>query len=168
MSCTQPRRPGARVERSDAGFTLVEVIVTVSLISLVLGFAVAGWSTYGRSREVDGTAKEIQAVLRLAQQRAVTESTSICVLFDAGQNSWKTYRGACNSSTKTAFGGTGRTQGNANLDSPRFSSGPILTATGVTFLPRGSAWPGTVKVSRPDGESRTVTVEGLTGRVTIS
>ncbi len=166
MSRTQPRRHAARAERPDAGFTLVETLVTVSLLLVVLGIAVGGWSTYTKGREVDGTAKEIQAVLRQAQQRAVSESRTICVLFDAADNSWKTYRGACNG-TKTAFGGTGRAQGGADLVSPHFSSGTSTTSAGVTFLPRGSAWPGELTVSRPGETGRQISVEGLTGRVTI-
>jgi Tfp pilus assembly protein FimT len=167
MSRTQPRRPAARAERPDAGFTLVETLTTVAMLLVLLGLSVAGWSTYTRSREADGTAKEIQAALRQAQQRAVTEGRSICVLFDETQNSWAVYRGACDSTSKTIVGGTYKAQGSADIVSPRFSSGTSTTNAGVTFLPRGTAWPGDLKVRRTDGENHKITVEGLTGRVSI-
>src|SRR5689334_10662302 len=105
MSRTQPRRPAARAERSDAGVTLVETLVTITMLLTLLGIVVGGWSTYARGREADGTAKEIQAALRQAQQRAVTEGRSICVLFSEAQNTWAVYRGACDSTAKTIVGG---------------------------------------------------------------
>ena len=153
----------------DEGITLVEVLVTISLMSIMMAIAVSGWSAWGRASEHSGTARELQSVMRQAQQRAVTEGRATCVWFDTTANSYSIYRGRCSESSKTLVTGPVPTgHDSIRITDPSFTSAAGTPMAGVTFQGRGTGSPGTVKILR-DGSSKvyTIKVEGLTGRVSL-
>lgn len=161
--------PSPARDRRDAGFTLVEVLVAIALMGLMAAIAVSGWNTWATARQHSGTAQEITSYLRQAQQRAVTEGRSMCVLFDLPRGEWSVFRGTCDAADKV------RIQGPVATASPRVAigsasfTGPAGTGQrGVTFSARGTAWPGELRVTR-DGTAKTyvIRVEGLTGRVSL-
>lgn len=152
----------------DSGFTLIELLVAISLMGVMMALAVAGYSSWAKASAHRGTARELQTVMRQAQQQAVTEGRATCVQFDTGANSYTVYRSACDASTRQLLSGPYRTNSDAvRLDAPAFTS-PSGTATGVTFYARGTAWPGEVRVRRDGtGKVYVIQVEGLTGRVSL-
>jgi type II secretion system protein H len=153
----------------DSGFTLIEVLVTISLLSVMMAIAVTGWSSWTKSSEHSGTASEVESTLRQTQQRAVTEGRAMCVKFDVGADTYAVYTGACGAANVQVLGPLTTAADDVHLASPSFTGQSGTTSTDVTFYARGSASPGTVKVTRT-GESKvyTLQVEGLTGRVSIS
>lgn len=152
----------------DSGYTLVEVMVTIALMGVLMAITVGGWSAWARASEQSGTARELQTRLRAIHQRAITEGTAMCVLFAADGSHYTVYRGACADSGRVEVEGPVGTNGDAvRLGSPSFTG--TTATTGVTFFARGTATPGSVRVTR-SGSSKTYTVavEGLTGRVSLS
>ena len=152
----------------DAGFTLIESLVTIVLMGILMAIAVAGYNKWAVASAQSGTARELQSLLRSTQQRAITEGTSMCVLFDATAGRYTVYRGACESSTKYQVNGPYATDDpTVRLASPSFTGTTV--PQGVTFYARGTATPGSVQVTR-DGSSKvyTVSVEGLTGRASLT
>lgn len=117
----------------DSGFTLIEVLMTISLLGLMMGIAVAGFARYSNAHEQDGTARSLQSGLRQAQQRAVTEGRAMCVAFTA--TSYTVWRSACDATTGTKVEGPTMTESEAvqiELPAPQT----------LTFTPRGTAtWP---------------------------
>jgi type II secretion system protein H len=152
----------------DSGFTMIELLVTIALLGIMMAIAVSGWSAWARASRQSGTARELQSVLRQAQVRAVTEGRAVCVAFRVAENDYTLYRGACDDATKVKVIGPVVSDSDVRLASPVFTS-PSGASTGVTFSARGTAWPGSVRLSRT-GSSKifTLTVEGLTGRVSVS
>lgn len=153
----------------DSGFTLIEVLVTVAVLGVMMAISISGWSSWARAGEQSGTASELQSVLRQTQQRAVTEGRAMCVQFDVSANVYTVYTGACNDAARVQVVGPIKTSApSVRVGSPGFT-GPSGSSTGVTFYARGTAWPGSVKVTR-NGESKvyTLDVEGLTGRVSLT
>lgn len=158
---TRPRTP------ADAGFTMLEVMVTIGISGILMAIAVGGFQGWSRASAQEGLVTELQGVLRQAQVRAVTLGTSTCVDFDATAESWTVYRGACSSTTRTVVDRTRTVGTGLDIRSPRFVVTTSATSTGVTFSPRGTATPGSVSITRDGSDTVTVlTVEGLTGRVT--
>lgn len=158
------------VRRSgDRGFTLIEVAVTITVMSALMGFVVGGWRAWSAAHAHRSAAVDVQVTMRDAQQRAVTEGSSTCLLFDADADVWRLYSGRCDSATKVLVGGPwGSGDQRVDLVDPEFVHGPGSTLAGVTFSPRGTATPGRVIVARSDnGTVHTVRVEGLTGRVSV-
>lgn len=167
MTLRRSPLPATRRGHRDGGYTMTEIIVTIGIAGVVMAFAVGGWTRWSGAADQEGTATTIQAVLRDAQQRAVTEGTSVCVAFDTGAGQWTVLRGACGATTdqlsrdEVEGGGTG-------LASARFTASAGSPTSGVTFFPRGTATPGSVEVTRNGSDKVwTVAVEGLTGRVSI-
>ena len=153
----------------DSGFTMIELLVTIALLGLMMAIAVSGWTSWAKASRQSGTARELLSVMRQAQVRAVTEGRPICVSFRVAQNDYTLYRGTCDDAAKvTIIGPVPSDSANVQLAAPSFT-GPSGTSTGVTFSARGTAWPGSVQVTR-SGSSKTytLTVEGLTGRVSLS
>lgn len=152
----------------DGGFTLIEVLVAISLIGLMSALAIGGYSSWAKSSAHKGTAREIQTTMRQAQQQAVTEGRATCVWFDVANATYTVYRGACNASTKQKLSGPHHTAADdVTLSDPSFSASSGSSA-GVTFYARGTAASGEVSVSR-SGSAKVyrLTVEGLTGRVSL-
>ncbi|WP_309649333.1 GspH/FimT family pseudopilin [Nocardioides sp.] len=158
--------PSRQSRPLDAGVTLVELVVTIGLVGVLMAIAVGGYTSWARSSEHEGAATEVQAVLRQAQQRAVTEGRATCVEFDTAGDRWTLFRGTCADPARTVIEGPVEVDSaRVHLRSATFSAAGGAT-TGATFSSRGTATPGQVVLGR-DGSSRTwtISVEGLTGRV---
>lgn len=153
----------------DSGFTLIEVLVTISLLCIIMAFAVTSWSSWARSSAQSGTAREIQSAMRQAQQRAVTEGRATCVLFDTSASAYSTYRGACSDSAKVLLNGPVKTASpHVLIADPSFTTS-AGTSAGATFQGRGTGSLGTVKITRTDSTKvYTLSVDWLTGRVSLS
>jgi prepilin-type N-terminal cleavage/methylation domain-containing protein len=161
----------------DRGFTLIEVMVTIVLLSIMMTIAVTSFWGWTRANDQSGTARTLQSALRQAQQRAITEGRSICVEFGTPADTYSVYGPsaptltACDDPNKVrlrgpvAMAGTSVHLGPAAFSSPAGAT-PVPR---VSFTPHGSAWAGTVKVTR-NGSSKTytLTVEGLTGRASLA
>lgn len=150
---------------------MTEIIVTIGIAGVLMAVAVGGWNRWSGAADQEGTATTIQAVLRDAQQRAVTEGNSVCVAFDLKDSDdnggWTVSRGACGA-TYDLLSRDEVDGGGTALNSASFSPSAGSPTTGVTFTPRGTATPGSVKVTRRGSEKVwTVSVEGLTGRVSV-
>lgn len=152
----------------DSGFTLIEVMITIVLLGMMMAIALSGWSSWAKASAHAGTAREMQTVMRQAQQRGVTEGRAMCVWFDVAANSYTVYRGACDA-PKTKIAGPYETGApEVEVTAPTFTA-PSGTSAGATFYARGTASPGEVRVGR-SGSSKVyvLKVEGLTGRVSLS
>lgn len=151
----------------DGGFTLVEVMVAIVLLGIMMAIAVGGFSSWAKASAHSGTAREVQTVMRQAQQRAVTEGLAMCVWFDVAANTYTVYRGACDSPAKQHLTGPHQTESpDVRLAAPAF---PSAASPGVTLYARGTAVQGSVKVTRTGSTKQyVITVEGLTGRVSLS
>lgn len=55
-----------------AAYTLIEILVGLSIIGLLFGVGYVGFRDFSRRQALSGTAKKIQGDLRLAQQQAMS------------------------------------------------------------------------------------------------
>ena len=155
-------------QNRDDGFSMIELLVTISLLVIMMTIAISGWTSWAKASSQSGAARELLSVMRQAQVRAVTEGRAICVGFRVAQNDYTVYRGPCDDAAKVRIRSSlVSSSADVRLSSPAFT-GTSGVSTGVTFNARGTAWPGSVQVTRA-GSSKTynLTVEGLTGRVSL-
>ena len=151
--------------RGAEGFTLIELCATLAIFGVLVALSVGGLHKWTQAREHSGTASSVQSLLREAQQRAVTEGRATCVSFDVVAQVYAMYRGACDDATRVLLDSRRPDSGRVQLAAPAFV-GPSGPTSAVTFKPRGTAWAGSVQITRA-GSSKVylVSVEGLTGRV---
>lgn len=161
----------------DAGFTLVELVVVMSILSITLSIGVFGFASWRDTAQQQGSADELVSALRNASTRAVSEGRSYCIQIAPDGRSYSQWRFACSTTTGTQVSDPVRVQGNdvtltttvpfpstAALPSPT----PACPAASrcLYFYPRGTALPAqTVVSSTARTKTYTVHVEGLTARV---
>jgi prepilin-type N-terminal cleavage/methylation domain-containing protein len=66
------------------GFTLVELIITVAMLSILTTLALPSFLSYLRTAEVQGAAREAQAILAHARQEAIKQNCSVVATRSTG------------------------------------------------------------------------------------
>lgn len=157
-------RPRSGVQH---GFTIVELLVAISIAGVLMALAVPSFSRYQNNHDFVASARQTVAELRLAQAGAVAEETSYRVDFTVGGRVVKLYRfdGTSFQLVKT----TTLPGKSAVLGSPVFRKRDGTSSTSAYFYARGTASDGQVEVQKSGTSKKyVVQVEGLTGRVTYS
>lgn len=159
----------------ESGFTMVELVVVMSIVGVLMAIATFGFTSYRNTSEQRGSAQEMLSALRSASEQAISEGRTYCVDLAAGASGNRTYstwRKACTAAGGgTQVGGTKQTQSarvtfTSAVTSP--SPAPACAAghSCIYFYPRGTALPATVTVaSSARSKTYTIRVEGLTARV---
>jgi prepilin-type N-terminal cleavage/methylation domain-containing protein len=75
------------VSTAAAGFSLLELVVALSLVGLLLGLAFPGYSAHLSNQRAADAARGLVSDLRVAQQEAVTRRVPIAVTFSAADPS---------------------------------------------------------------------------------
>jgi prepilin-type N-terminal cleavage/methylation domain-containing protein len=158
---------GRNLRRGDRGFTLIELSVTMVIFSVLVGISIGGFIKFRGAQDERGAAVQIEEVLRNAQARAQADGLIYCVTFDVATRGWKVYRSTCATGTLISQGKTPTT--NVQIASPGFLQPDGTTTANALFTPRGTATPGSVKVTRTSSSKvYTINVEGLTSRVSVN
>lgn len=64
----------------NAGFTLIELMITVTILGIVLGLAVPAMSDFATRQRVSGQASELMLSLAYARSEAIKRGTNISVI----------------------------------------------------------------------------------------
>jgi prepilin-type N-terminal cleavage/methylation domain-containing protein len=142
-----------RRARSEAGFTLLELIVTLLILVLVVGLSVP---VVGRSSDAVRSRAEVasfSAVLRKARERAITRRQPHTVVIDPTNHSMTVTAGADNEARETR-----QLPERLTVEA---TPPPALT---VRFEPQGTSSGADYKVKAGNAVYR-VTVDPITGRV---
>ena len=86
-SCGQecPRSASAQLSLSQEAFTLIELILVMTLLMVVLGVSAPSLQRFFRGRNLDSEARRIYSLTAYAQSRAVSEGIPMLVWFDPRQ-----------------------------------------------------------------------------------
>lgn len=72
-----PRRPSVRCRLQQQGFTLIELMVGVSVMALVLYFMIPSMGAWMQSSQIRSATESIQGALQLARAEAVQRNTNV-------------------------------------------------------------------------------------------
>lgn len=63
--------------KENKGFTLIELLVVIVIIGITLGFALIAFGDFGGSKRIIFAGEQIHNTLRLAQQQAILENSTL-------------------------------------------------------------------------------------------
>jgi general secretion pathway protein H len=135
-------KAGRKLPPSEAGFTLIEVLVVMVVLGMIAGLIAYRGPPRSRSLDLQAQTAEVARTLRAARSRAITANRSVSVTFDP----------------------TARTVSVDGVVRPFPTA--LAKRAGIRFSPDGSSSGGRVELAA--GERRqSVSVDWLTGRVSI-
>ncbi len=164
----------------DRGFSLIELLVTILLVSIMATLSLMSYRGYKKSQDHRGATREVVAILRNTQVRAVTEArTYQCVFNPTTLNIYRVPQDSASppdpvppdpkAQARATYSLTGQFSNNLRfvLSSPNGFTHPDGTVQPNCLLyARGSATRGQIQVERIDrGTRHDVKLEGLTARV---
>ncbi|MGZ8441335.1 MAG: pilus assembly FimT family protein [Candidatus Deferrimicrobiaceae bacterium] len=143
--------------RRDGGFTFVELIVVLFILSFIAALAAPSFSRTIVSARLRASAAEVRSTLARARTLAVAGAVERAVVFDLEKGEY----GLDNEATRRGFPESVRLSGVlfGGERGERVERGDAV----VRFFPDGSAEEAEVSVTAGDGGSLRVTVEPLTG-----
>ncbi len=162
-------RPRMFAPRSDSerGFTLIELMVVMSISSTLMAIGAFSFVHWRQTAQQQGSASQLVSTLRGASERSISEGRTYCV--DVATNkSYTLWRYTCGTGSQVA--------GPFSVQSSKISLATTNTLPGTAvcpashkclyFYPRGTAVASSVAVtSTARSKVYTVHVEGLTARV---
>lgn len=152
--------------RAKNGFTLLELMVTLAILSIVLGVGVPSLIDMARSMRLQGAAQESYALLQYARSDALRAGADRFVVWSNDGGAWCAVvsdRNDCNCLTEDcSIDGVLRQQNSADfadvaLASAAFSSGSFTRFDGMRGLAEGNA--GTVAYQLPASDADLVADE---------
>ncbi len=149
-------RQGGR-RRSAAGFSLLEILVVLTLMGLMLGLVGASLMRSGASAEIRAQSREIAAGLRYARTRAMVQKQPQTFEVNANERFWRAADRPARALPE-------------EMDITLLTARSEITgenAGQIRFFPDGSSTGGRVTVSAGDLH-RYIGVAWLTGKITLA
>ena len=118
--------------RKQAGFTLIELIITIAIVAIILSVAIPNFIGWRPEKKLAGAAGDIQGALQTARLVALKENSAATVNFDITADSY----------TVTVNGRTVRSgQMPSGVDLASVTDSAGLPTTTIAFDSRGLALP---------------------------
>jgi len=154
----QKRTDNMKTAGTPKGFSLVEVIIVMALITILGSFAIPAWRHYTLNTNIKTATREIMADILNTRQRAIAENINFYqITFDVNNNNYslsRTDTGVTLWTKSLTSYGAGNALNSVNLGGNSF----------VNFQRRGTMTSGTITLKNNLNSTSTITV-AITGRV---
>ena len=135
--------------QSRVGFSVIELIVVLSLMSILLAIGIPASNKLLLSYQLNGSARRVQTELQNIKMRAAAENLGFQFAYGAGSGSY-----------------TIRRDGSVFVSKP-LPEGIVITQAGtVSFSPRGTAGSNRIRLQSRGGGCKQVVVSS-TGRIRV-
>ena len=144
--------------RDRHGFTLLELVVALTLTAIVAGVGVLAYQRVVEDLRLNQAARQVVLALTVARARALADNVGHRVVFDVDDNVYQSQQQS-----------DGRYDDDGNAVA--LPAGVRLTecsavGSAVAFRPRGNATVGTITLRNPSGRERRVKID-LAGRIRV-
>jgi len=151
--------------RKNRGFTLVELMVSISIIGLLAVLSVPGFSRFLQSWKLMGDADRFASTLRMARAAAVTKNISAVFTFDTDDNTFFYFEDNDRDGTRD---NTEYRSAIYRLDLGILFTAHTLSTATLTFGAMGNTREsGSITLKNSYNRTRTVRIFGGTGNITI-
>jgi type IV fimbrial biogenesis protein FimT len=142
--------------RKQGGFTVMELMIVIAIIGILSAITVPNYISYRNNQQVSLAARDIYSALQSAKMSAITDNTTINVLFSPGTASAATYRVFEDLDADNAFDAaadrdieSGQMPPGITMANATFSGDAIATFSpmGMPRQPNGALDFGSVRVS---------------------
>lgn len=161
--------PQSKSTAREAGFSLIELVMGLAIITIVGTLSLTAFAGYGKTQVHKAAVREAVAILRNTQIRAVTEASAFQCRVDATSvpHTIKIYRDGTSPPAAATITRTYTLNPALRFVNVAFQHSDVtFPQTSCLFFARGSASQGSFAVERADnGREYKVSVEGLTARV---
>jgi general secretion pathway protein H len=158
----------------DRGFSLLEIIVVLVLLSLSVALIAPGLSRFSKSVELKGATKKVAAVLRYYRSEAINKGKVYQVLFDSNlmevkaqpiesEGREETEKKEVKSAPKSFFLPSGVQMKELNLESTQYPA----DLPAIEFYPNGGSNGGNILLDSQSQKGFKIKVNFLTGAVVI-
>jgi prepilin-type N-terminal cleavage/methylation domain-containing protein len=134
---------------SQQGYSLIELVVALTLMGVVTTIALPSWNKLLSSYELDSSVRHFQSELHLIKMRAVAENVGFQLVYSSGTAHYKIQRESTIVVTKPMPAGVA-----------------VINGGTISFSPRGTAAANRIKLRSSDGTCKQVVVSP-TGRIRI-
>ena len=144
-------------QKRKRGVTLVELLVSLGIITIISAVAVPFFQSYAINANLKSAAREIASDFSDLSQRALTENATYAIVFDPDLNNYTIRQSgiAIQLKTPTTFG-----------NDIRILSAPFGGGTTIAFQTRGTATAGSVNLANSRGSTAIITVN-IAGRTNV-
>jgi len=148
----------------NKGFSLIEVVVVLTIISLSVALVMPSLSRFSRSIELKAVAKKVSAILRYYRSEAVNKGQVYQVLFDSDLKEVRVQSiDSASPPVKTYPLPEGIHLKEVKVESPEYDS----DIPAIEFYPSGGSNGGTIILDGQGGIGYKIRVHFLTGSVEI-
>jgi prepilin-type N-terminal cleavage/methylation domain-containing protein len=171
--CSASRTQLSTLNSEPRGLTLIEVLIVLVVISISLSLAVVSirdWSVHSR---LDGAARRVVQALRFAQGQAMVTGDDAAVEFDVDSDSLRCVRSVGSPPYESLQDPMTKRPYQVDLADASDGGGVDVSSAGfagdagVTFSKTGQPSSGGSVVLEYSGNTRTITVAPVSGRIDV-
>lgn len=144
----------------QSGFTLIELIIIIAIMSILAGIAIPNFLSYMPKHRLNGAARQVMGDLMAARMKAVKENNRFRVFF-LDDHQYKILDDDNDNNTEDS----GEWTDIKNIQNV-YSDVTFSATANPIFYPRGSAWGSTITLTN-SADSKYIKV-ATTGRVKIT
>jgi len=155
--------------RKESGFTLVEIMVTVTVIAVLMAIAVPMWGQWLPSYRLNRATQDLYSSFQKAKMEAVRRNVNVVLIFDVAGQKYEMYvdsdRGFDSNEAKL---GSYKIPDSVTLDSTSFSANTAgFTSRGLPAKPASGFANGKVTLSNTKGITREIRLS-MAGNIRIN
>ena len=151
------------------GFTLVEMLVILAIISMLMGITIPFTAGFGKGLRIKTSARAILGTLRLARSSAITQRDKYAVVFDVKNNEYW-IQDASGAILEKKHRLPGSIKFKAGPKENEEDADPITFENDtVTFYATGGieGISGSITIMDKSGQSKTISIISSTGKISI-